>query len=337
VSRTPRNNDSPPLTRALVARNAFEHDPLFVVDVGASGGIDSYWHEFDGQLRAVGIDPLVAEVDRLNARAPSGVRYEAAWVTCRDPGAANDSATTQFFQRTSAVRAAEIAGLDFIQEHFNAGAPIELSDERIVLDEYLGAEDRTRVDFLKVDTDGGDLDVLRGAEETLRDGAVLGLAVEAQFHGPVGSEANLFSNVDRYLRDFGFGLFDLEVNRYSRNALPAEFALDLPAQTVTGQVSWGEAIYFRDLGDPHYESMWSFAPSGVDVLKLMCLFEIFGLPDCSAELILKYGPSVGDERLRTRLLDLLAAEQVGEGTTYAALQRRFADDARRRFAPASAG
>ena len=39
----------------------------------------------------------------------------------------------------------------------------------------------------------------------------------------------------------------------------------------TGQVSWGEAIYFRDFGDPHYESMWDFAPSGADVLKLMCL------------------------------------------------------------------
>ena len=90
---------------------------------------------------------------------------------------------------------------------------------------------------------------------------MLGLAVEVQFHGTVGSDANLFSNVDRYLRGFGFGVFDLEVNRYSRDALPAEFTLDLPAQTVTGQVSWGEAIYFRDLGDPNYESMWDFVPS----------------------------------------------------------------------------
>ena len=136
MSRTPRNNDSPQVTRALVARHAFEDDPLFVVDVGASGGIDSYWAEFDDQRRAVGIDPLVAEVERLNARAPAGVSYEAAWVTCHDPAAANDAVTTQFFQRTSAVRAAEIAGLDFIQEHFNAGAQIELSEDRIVLDDY---------------------------------------------------------------------------------------------------------------------------------------------------------------------------------------------------------
>ena len=73
---------------------------------------------------------------------------------------------------------------------------------------------------------------------------MLGLGVEVQFHGPVSSEANLFSNVDRFLRGFGFGLFDLDVHRYSRGALPAEFVYDLPAQTTTGQVLWGEAIYF---------------------------------------------------------------------------------------------
>ena len=46
--------------------------------------------------------------------------------------------------------------------------------------------------------------------------------------------------------------------------------------------------------------------------------------------MLKYGPSIGDERMRTHLLDLLAAERAGAGATYASLQRRFADDVRRR-------
>jgi FkbM family methyltransferase len=177
MSRTPRNNDNPELTRALVRRRVFADDPLFVVDVGASGGIDSYWREFGDQLRAVGFDPLVAEVDRLNAGAETGVRYEAAWVTCHAPSTSEGTASTQFFQRTSAVRAAEVAGLDFIREHFNAGAPIELASKRIVLDDYFDSHDRKSLDFLKVDTDGGDFDVLRGAEEILRDGRVLGLAV----------------------------------------------------------------------------------------------------------------------------------------------------------------
>ena len=85
---------------------------MFVVDVGASGGIDSYWSEFRDQLRAVGIDPLVAEVKRLNARAPGCVRYQAAWVTCGGERVGRD-ADDAVLQRTSAVRAAQITGLDY--------------------------------------------------------------------------------------------------------------------------------------------------------------------------------------------------------------------------------
>jgi FkbM family methyltransferase len=316
-----------------VESGVFADDPLFVVDVGASRGIDRHWHEFGDQLRAVGFDPLVTEVDRLNAGATPGVRYEAAWVTCREPATTDGLPSTQFFERTSAVRAAEIARFDYGREHNNAGAPVVLSTSRIVLDEHFDPDDRQRIDFLKVDTDGGDFDVLRGAEEILRQGGVLGLAVEAQFHGPVSSDANVFSNVDRFLRGFGFGLFDLEVNRYSRSALPAEFVLDIPAQTVTGQVSWGEAIYFRDLGDPDYESTWGFRPSDVDVLKLICLFEIFGLPDCAAELVLEYGELVGNGATRSEFLDVLATEQAGATRSFADLHQRFAEEAVRRFSP----
>jgi hypothetical protein len=79
--KTPRVIESPALTRLLVQARAFGGDPLFVVDVGASGGIDSTWYEFEDQLRAIGFDPLAAEVARLGASAPKGVTYVAAWAT----------------------------------------------------------------------------------------------------------------------------------------------------------------------------------------------------------------------------------------------------------------
>jgi len=100
-------------------------------------------------------------------------------------------------------------------------------------------------------------------------------------------------------------------------------------------VSWGEAIYFRDLGDPAYESSWAFEPTAIDVHKLMCLFEIFGLLDCAAELVFKYPEHIGDEESRARVLDLLTSEQTRRLTTYAELQERFAQDVRIRFAPAA--
>ena len=199
-----------------------------------------------------------------------------------------------------------------VREHQGAGAPITYASDRIVLDDYFHAADRARIDFLKVDTDGADYDVLRGADQILRFGRVLGVAVEAQFHGTVSTNANLFSNIDLFLRDRGFSLFDLEIRRLQpRPALPSTFALELPAETVTGQVSWGDAIYFRDFGDPCYESTWGFEPTRVDLFKLICLYEIFGLMDCSAELVLKYRESAGDGPARSMFLDVLTAEQTG--------------------------
>lgn len=323
----------PRLTRLLVARRTFRADPVFIVDVGASGGIDTHWYEFGDQLQAVGFDPLTAEVTRLNDHAVTGLQYVAAWVTSPAVREIDDVPSTQFFPRTSAVRAAEIASLDYARTYYNAGAEIVFTDDRIVLDEFFDESDAMGIDFMKVDTDGHDYDVLVGSDHILSSGRVLGLAVEAQFQGPVSETANLFGNIDAFLRRKGFSLFDLEIYRYSRAALPARFVHEIPAQTVTGQVSWGEAIYFRDLGDPRYEEMCGFEPTAEDVLKLACLYEIFGMPDCSAELILKYREQIGSFGDPTELLDLLAREQSGRDITHAGLLQEFSADVRDRFRP----
>lgn len=331
--RTPRNVDEPQLTRLLVERGMFRRDPVHIVDVGASGGIDSYWHEFGDQLRAVGFDPLIVEIERLKNEGARGVNYIAAWVTCASPLPDDSRLSTDFFQRTSAVRAAELARLDYTREHFNAGAELRLSDERIVLDDYFSDADASSIDFMKVDTDGQDYEVLVGTRSILHAGRVLGLAVEVQFQGHVSESANVFGNIDRLLRGAGFSLFDVEAYRYSRAALPAEFVYEIPAQTKSGQVSWGDALYFRDLGDPDYEQRWGFFPTSEDVLKLACFYELFGLLDCAAELILKYTALLRGELDCRELLDILATEQTGRKTSHAALIREFELDVRERFVP----
>src|SRR5690606_20933333 len=101
--------------------------------------------------------------------------------------------------------------------------------------------------------------------------------VEAQLHGAVHDYANTFSNIDRYLRARGFTLFDLEIYRYSRAALPAPVAIRVPAQTIAGQVHWGEAVYFRDLAHPGYEAMFGIDSTRERLVKLCALFATFGL------------------------------------------------------------
>ena len=331
---TERLNSNPAILHRIVADRSWGESDFFLVDVGASGGIEWYWQPFGDRLRAIGFEPLVAEAERLQQLAQgSKVRYEAAFVTCRDfdalfpPDLRSDpirSKNNQPFPRYSAVRAHELLRMNYVEQVFNAGAPAQYADRHIVLGDYVPPDERAAVDFIKIDTDGHDFPVLIGTEELLRAGGVLGFSIEAQFHGASHDYANTFDNIDRFMRSHGFSLFDLESYRYTRAALPGPFAYDIPAQTLTGQVSWGEAVYFRDLAMADYDRMWPYEITRERVIKLACLYDLFGLPDCAAELLLVRRELVGEAV--SGLLDDLATGVSPAPISYDEYIRRFEAD-----------
>ena len=317
------------LVQQVLERDLWATRPFFLLDVGCSGGLAPRWSAFGSRLRAVGFDPLVAEVDRLTKlNDHPGIAYEATFVIGKEPAPlelSNDpvgARTNQSFQRTSAVAAARQMAMSYVQEVFNAGAPIVLTDRRVTLDDYVNPAEHADVDFLKVDTDGQDIDVIAGASDIMAAGGLLGLHVEVQFHGLLHDRANTFSNIDRLLRRSGFSLFDLDLRRYSRADLPATFVLDTPAQTVSGQVAWAEALYLRDLASEQYEDIWRYEITPERVIKLACLFDLFELPDCAAELLRTRGHFLRPSLLES-LLDLLASGKPG---AHAKLLARFEHD-----------
>jgi len=314
---------------------------FFLVDVGASGGIEPHWSAFGSHLRAVGFDPLVNEVQRLNDlnKSPK-IKYEEGFITCPEWKELTGAPTSeelirlkdnQIQDRTSSVLAQQVAKIDYAKERFNSNSEVVYSKHHLVLDEFFPAERQAEIDFFKVDTDGHDFQVLRGAEKILRSGHVLGLSVEAQLHGALGEKSNTFANIDTFLRGMGYSLFDLEVYRYSRGTLPAPFVYDITAQTLRGQVSWGEAVYFRDFGHPDYEAMWEYEPSEAKMLKLACLFELFGLADCAAELLIKYKRRFESLANSERLLDLLTPTLQGSVVGYEKYMKAFRTDPRTFF------
>jgi FkbM family methyltransferase len=297
-------NRNPRLTRALLQQAAPRIADFMLLDVGCSGGLHPLFLQFGDRLRAVGFDPMLDEVARLTAENTNPkLKYEAAFVGNKDyakllsPEAKAAAPNTDFFGRTSAARAAQLTGVT------QAAQQQKFADKKVGLDDYCAEQRITEVDFIKVDTDGSDYEVLTGAEKLLTNG-VLGASVEAQLHGPVHQHSNVFSNIDRFMRSKGFALFDFDIYRYSRAVLPLPFYYDLFGQTRGGAVSWGEAVYFRDLTDPDYEKHWNVKITPEDVLKLACLFDLYGMPDCAAELILKR-PEAFEAAKRDDYLNLL--------------------------------
>ena len=113
----------------------------------------------------------------------------------------------------------------------------ETTLEVAALDEYLPAAGVSRIDFLDLDTQGSEFEILQGAKQLLGAGtAVVKSEVELS---PMYRDQPLFADVDRYLREAGFLLFDLRRSRYRRTALPAQ-------ALTRGQLLCGDAWWLRD-------------------------------------------------------------------------------------------
>lgn len=324
---------------SLVSSILIENDATFsLLDIGASGGIDAQWRLFGKSLRATGFDPLIDEIDRLNKEAESGEVYHASFIG-RPPVNAVDEVTAKTnatYNRTSSVAAQHLMNESYAQTYYNKGKPIRLTEHWVELDTAVSDMGLNETDFIKIDTDGGDFGVLKSATDLLSSGNILGLSVECQLHGPVTDDANVFCNIDRLLRAYGFSLYDLDLWRYARSVLPTDFVYNIPAQTVSGQVQWGEAVYFRDLADPGYADKWpqsqDLTSDPFKILKLAALFEMYGLSDCAAELLQNRKSVLSDIMSDADIiewLDMLSRGVDVSGLDLSTRQARFEESVRR--------
>jgi FkbM family methyltransferase len=96
--------------------------------------------------------------------------------------------------------------------------------------------------FVKIDTQGSELDILRSGENLLQS-AVAGIYIEAEFQ-PFYKGQPLFSDVDAYLRSLGFSLFDL----YKSCLRRANHRPDIYSRR---QVVWGHALYLKEIPSKH--------------------------------------------------------------------------------------
>jgi hypothetical protein len=180
------------------------------------------------------------------------------------------------------------------------------------------------VDFVKTDTDGGDLEVLLSFDDMIESAGVLGFMVETLFTGSDDEAVHTFHNVDRLLKRRGFLLCTLSVNRYSRAALPAPFKYSILAQTTWGQPLWGDLVYLRDGAHPEYTRFGELSPT--KLLKLAGLYELFGAPDCAAEILLTHRDRLSPLVDVDRLLDLLTPPLDGQRVSYREYIAAFAQD-----------
>lgn len=95
----------------------------------------------------------------------------------------------------------------------------------------------SNMDFIKIDVQGAELDILKGGESFLRE-HVVGIEIEVEFQ-PLYKGQPLFSDVDAYIRDS----LELQIQDIRKTYWKYPVGVDVGA--AKGQLIFGDALYFR--------------------------------------------------------------------------------------------
>jgi FkbM family methyltransferase len=235
------------------------------------------WNYFAPNLSIYGFDADADACEAANAEiAAKGIDWSEKHIPLAI-GGSNGEATlyvTKHPMCSSLYRPNEPFLDRFVDLSEKVALDFEFEIEILTLDEACRAEGIRTIDFLQIDVQGADLDVLKGAPQLLQHG-ILGVQIEVEF-APLYLDQPLFVDIDIYLRQQQFSLFNLSKTHQPRAKFP------LISRPSSGQLLWGEAYYLRDLIDSTYPSSLK---TPQNILKLACIADILDHPDYALELL----------------------------------------------------
>lgn len=188
----------------------------------------------EGQAEVVGFEPQQAECDRLNAQRLAGATFL--------PYAIGDGSERTFYQTnakfTSSLYKPNAAVLSMFE---NLGELSQVVQESRVQTRRLDdLPEVAECDWLLLDVQGAELDVLRGAEKLLSNVLVVETEVELL---PLYEGQPMFGDVDCFLRQRGF----LAHMLYAPLPQKLKACPIAVAPERLRHVPWMNAVYVRDL------------------------------------------------------------------------------------------
>ena len=152
-------------------------------------------------LNCFAFDPVIAEIDRLRALNKSAkINYVCGLV--HGDGVAIRATNSGAVLLPSVVEVQTKKHLKMVLMTTYSTNP--LTEDKIYL-QILSQHTIQNIDFLKIDVDGDDFDILLSMEQHLVK-KISWPTIEVNFHGSNDSNENSFHNVDRFMRKCGFTL-----------------------------------------------------------------------------------------------------------------------------------
>jgi FkbM family methyltransferase len=230
------------MTLQILREGKLRARPMRIIDGGARGGAEPHWDVYGDQLELIAFEPDKEESQQITAKVKNGpgrVRF-----TCEPMALAGVNGHSLLNLTRYPPASSLLPNNSALTRRFAMAEDFEvtgtLTVETTDVESLMARRGLDYVDFMKLDVEGVELDVLRGAARALEH-SLLGLNVEVWFQEDhIGRP--LFSDVDVHLRRFGFVLFDLrELYRWRRRTLSYRH------RHGGGQLMYANALYMRDL------------------------------------------------------------------------------------------
>jgi FkbM family methyltransferase len=273
-------------------------ETLSIIDCGARGGTEANkWAPLADRVTIYGFEPDEAECAKLNSNAQARGLQHFYFPVCL---AQQDEQKHKFFKlkqgdssslyqpnECQISRWKQFIGGNFIYTKANFVLDKVIEIPTTSLDTWADANNIKGVDFIKLDVQGAELDILKGGRKLLQN--ILGIETEVEFV-PLYINQPLFAEVDIFLRQQGFTFFQFHFTHkghfVGRIASPINIMHQGDStflRQIKGQLVTADAIYLWDPIEHQDKNMRDLSVK--NILKLACISEVSGQVEYAFELL----------------------------------------------------
>lgn len=249
---------------------------IVLADVGSAGGFHPRWRDIQSIVSGLQFEPREFADTRhegQNTVFPIGLGEFRARETLNITALENMSSTLE-------------PNSDLLESYAKKFAHTRIVD-RVDMEvdslDSIVRERKLRVDALKVDTQGSELGILRGAKQCLEATAVMA-EVEVSFFRRYRGQA-LCWDIVSWMDEHGFELVDLyRLKRYRRRNAAGIGNLSLGRGQRAGHLAYGDAIFFLQ-EDLLLDRIGNAGDAGGDIaLRAIVCMLVYGKADMAAHL-----------------------------------------------------
>lgn len=262
--------------KPLLSRN------LIYYDVGARGGIAKPWNCFKDVIDVVSFEPDKQEFDSL-VKTKRGNDNVYSCALSKESGNALLNLTK--LRGCSSIYKPNYKFLKNFPESERFAIENTINIKTESLDMLYKRQNLKNIDFIKIDVQGQELDILKRGQKFLSE-KIIGIEVEVEFQ-PLYENQALFPDIDYFIRNsLGLELYDLRKTYW-------KYLQGIGFGQKKGKLIFGDALYLRSPQEIINWCLHFSKEEAMDKLMITCLIGIiYGYLDYSFSLLSQ--PEIGD-------------------------------------------